>query len=62
MRRRQTNDTEIDALQARVNGTVRLKLFKGEATIVECRPARANGDHRGREAIDRRLANCEIAD
>jgi argininosuccinate synthase len=39
---RQALDTEIDALEARVNGTVRLKLFKGDATIVECRPSKAS--------------------
>ncbi|HEY1910307.1 MAG TPA: argininosuccinate synthase domain-containing protein [Vicinamibacterales bacterium] len=38
---RQALDVEIDALEARVNGTVRLELLKGRATLAACRPQAA---------------------
>jgi argininosuccinate synthase len=38
--RRQSLDAEIDALQKKVTGVVRLKLFGGETTIVECTPSK----------------------
>jgi argininosuccinate synthase len=34
-------DLEIDALEARVNGTVRLQLLKGQSTLVACHPQAA---------------------
>jgi argininosuccinate synthase len=31
-------DAEVDALQTPVSGVIRLKLFKGDSTIVDCKP------------------------
>ena len=34
-------DAYVDRIQERVGGVVRLKLFKGDCTVVECRPSAA---------------------
>ncbi len=59
---RQALDVEIDALESRVNGTVRLELLKGRATLVACHPqagvgtviplARATTNHEPRTTND----------
>jgi argininosuccinate synthase len=33
---RETLDADVDAIQERVNGVIRLKLFQGDCTIVDC--------------------------
>jgi argininosuccinate synthase len=38
---RQALDAEIDTIQARVGGVIRLKLFKGDCAIVDCQPGAA---------------------
>ena len=37
---RQALDAYVDKIQERVTGIVRLKLFKGDCTVVECQVAK----------------------